>query len=148
MIAQYKNLTRREYLWKMFEIIDCMQLDKNSITTNKEKEMMIEFLCVPLRYSYFRFSKHSKKYVRSIIEKKDGNVCTNQNMNNKIYSLMRKGLLYRDDEGHIRFKPYIASTVKKVHDSLSKGSFYDLKFRFRVTEDATDRYKESSTDDS
>ena len=146
MIAQYKNLSKRDYLWKMFEVIDCMQVNKENTTTPREKQLMIEFLCLPKEYSYFMFSSQSKKYIKKEFEKRYNLVWTNQNLNNKIYSLIKKGLLFRDSEDQIQFKPYISGSSKKIEKNLSEGKHFDLIFRFKTTEDGIDRFRSSCRD--
>lgn len=148
MIAQYKNLTRRKYLWKVFEIIDCMQMNKDNTTTKREKELMIEFLCLPKDYAKFRFSTQGKKKVKKNFENRYNINWTNQNLNNKLYSLIRKGLLWRDSEEQIKFKPYISESANKIDKNLLSGKHFDLTFRFKLTADGVKNYTRFSRENS
>ena len=135
MIAQYTKLTEEKYLYKMFEIIDCMQLNPNNTTSPAEKELMIQFLTLPEKYKYFMFSAPSKKEVmKRIAEKQGGKIPSSQTINNKIYSLIDKGLLWRDEDKVIYFKPYIRKAAEKLKEAISnedKDMHYDFVFRFK-----------------
>jgi hypothetical protein len=135
MTVQYKNLSEEDYLYKMFEIIDCMQLNSNNTTSPSEKELMILLLTLPEKYKHFMFSSISKREVmRKIAEKQGGKKPSSQSINNKIYSLIEKGLLWRDDDRIIYFKPYIKKAVEKLKEALAKGEHYDFVFRFKADE--------------
>jgi len=131
MIAQYKNLSRDQYLHKFFEIIDCMQPDQKKTTSPLEKKIMIEFLSLPDKFKYFPFGSIPKKYVREKIKEELGVTWSNQNLNNKVYSLISKGILWRDEDSQVYFKPFIKQAVEKLDKALEEGKHYDFTFRFR-----------------
>lgn len=129
MVIAYKNLTKEQYLLKFLEIIDCMQSDKSKCTTDSEKDVLVKFLLLPEEYKYYRFSRKGKKAVTAMYEKEEVKM-SHQNLNNKIYSLIEKGLLWRDDDTIIYFKKFVIQAVSKFSESLEKGESYDFKFRF------------------
>jgi hypothetical protein len=131
MIANYKNLTKEKYLQKMLEVIDCMQLDSSNHTSPSEKKLLIHFLTLPEKYWPFMFSPMSKKEVSKKLEKEQGKRPSHQSINNKIYNLINKGLLWRDNDGQIYLKPYLRKAVNNLYEALDTGNHYDFVFRFQ-----------------
>lgn len=131
MIATYKNLDKEGYLHKMLEIIDCMQMSSDKTTSPSEKRLLILFLTLPDKYWPFMFSPMSKKEVSKKLEMEQGKKPSHQSVNNKIYSLISKGLLWRDDDGQIYLMPFLRKAVKDLYAALEKGNHYDFVFRFQ-----------------
>lgn len=131
MIANYKNLTQKEYLLKLFNIFDCMQVDDSKRTTPTEKEFLVEILMLPKQYDYFKFSHQAKKYIINKIKDETGMEHSFQNLNNKTYNLIRKGYLWKDEDAQIYFKPFIIKAIHNLEKALKNNQPYDFVFRFK-----------------
>ena len=132
MIANYKSLSKRDYLEKYLSILDCMQIDDTKRMAKSEKEFLIEILMLPKKYDYFRFSSQSKKFIMDKLEKETEVKHSYQNLNNKIYKLIKKGYLWKDADSQIYFKPYILKALKELESALEAGKHYDFTFRFKA----------------
>lgn len=135
MIANYKNLSREEYLDKFFNIINCMQLDESKKLAPNEKEYLIDTLMLPDKFNYFRFSSVAKKVIMEKTKERTGHEHTYQNLNNKIYKLIKKGYLWKDTDGQTYFKPFIIKAVTALDKALAEGNHYDFVFRFKNEQD-------------
>lgn len=135
MIANYKNLSRHEYLDRFFNILNCMQLDESKRLSPSEKQFLIDILMLPDKFEYFRFSSVAKKVIINKIEEETGMRHSHQNLNNKIYNLVRKGYLWKDTDGQTYFKPYILKAITSLDKALAEGNHYDFTFRFKNEQD-------------
>jgi hypothetical protein len=130
MVVKFrKNLTQREYLYKLFEIIDVVQIDPNNTTSNTEKKVMVEFYNLPEPFDNYRFSTLGRAEVLKRAPE-GGWELSRQNMNNKIYELLKKGWLFREPDGVIRAKPWIEKTINSIKKAYKEGTEYDIKLRF------------------
>lgn len=129
MVIKYNNLSREDYLYKFFEIVDCMQVDISNRTTESEKRLLIEFFLLPEAFRYYRFSRLGKKEViKNAAEK--GWKLTYQNINNKVYEMLAKGLLRKDTDNVMYAKEWLEKAIEKYEATLAAGQDYDFKFRF------------------
>lgn len=62
--------------------------------TQSEVDMLVDFIMLPPKFKYYRFSSPAKKAVIKSSEQK----LSIANINNKLYSLIEKGIIYRDDD--------------------------------------------------
>jgi hypothetical protein len=108
-----------------------MQLDESKHLAPSEKDFLIDILMLPDKYEYFRFSSIAKKVIINNTEEKTGVRQSHQNLNNKIYKLIKKGYLWKDSDGQTYFKPFILKAVKNLDEALAKGNHYDFVFRFK-----------------
>lgn len=131
MVANYTDNDLRKNLFKMLEVIDCMQPNPNNKTTEKEKMLMVEFFLLDeKRFGVYRFSHRAKE---SVIEKALEDInwkLTKRNIANKVYSLLDKGLLHRDVDREIFFKPWLFKVAEDMKKAFNNGESYELKFRF------------------
>jgi hypothetical protein len=92
-------------------------LAKNKQLSNLEIELLILFLSLPERFKYHRFSTLAKnKVIETAKEDMDWKL-SRINVNNKIYSMIEKGVLIRDEDGVI----YINKQVQKGIDLLLRA---------------------------
>ncbi len=82
-----------------------LMLNKQAVSES-ELELLTQFLDLPDRFKYRRFSSSGKKKVieaYALLNKKLSLV----NLNNKLYSLIKKGILRRDEDGVIQIPDYV-----------------------------------------
>ena len=128
MRVNFDKLSLREALKKLLNIIDIVQPKKESSLTDRETDLLAEFLILPKKYEYFLFSDRAKKEVRQSLKNQGWKVSI-QSMNSKIYSMLDKGVLYRDEDRVI----YLNKTIKAAAESLI-ASYADSKPYYVVFE--------------
>lgn len=74
-----------------------------------EVEVLAEFVCLPEKFKYYRFSSHAKKAVIKAFAAKEKHLSM-ENVNNKIYSLLLKEILYKDEDKVV----YLDKTIEKA----------------------------------
>lgn len=77
-----------------------------------------EFILLPPKFDYFRFSSLAKSEVLKALSSK-GFKISRSNLNNRIYDLVDKSYVKRDADKVLYLSPFL-ETIKK---SLSKDSF-------------------------
>jgi cysteinyl-tRNA synthetase len=80
---------------------------------------------------YADISSQSKKYIINKIQEETGVTHSYQNLNNKIYKLIKKGYLWKDEDSQVYFKPFILKALGKLEKALEEGKHYDFTFRFQ-----------------
>ncbi len=110
MVIKFDNLSESEFLDKFFNLVNLLSpLEKNIAAT--ETLLLIEFLLLPEeKFKYQRFSNVAKDKVIQSAQAKGWNL-TKINANNKIYSLIEKGYLRRDEDGVIYVSKYILTAL-------------------------------------
>lgn len=131
MVINYNNLEEGELLHKFLGIINAAQLDPEKRLTPLETRLLVEFLKNQDKGKYFMFSPAGKKKVFQAL-KEEGWEISKVNMNNKIYSMVEKGLLKRDTDGVIMVAQFIVEGTKKLLGIPENGS-YEITFRFSNT---------------
>lgn len=81
--------------------------------TPAELDVLVEFILLPEKFKYYRFSSHAKKAVIKAFKEKDKHL-TMENVNNKIYALLLKEILYKDEDKVV----YLDKTIDKALTSL------------------------------
>jgi hypothetical protein len=131
MVVNYKHENVREALYKLLDVVDCMQFTSDNRTTDKEKLMLTEFLLLdPERFGIYRFSRWAKDQVIKQAKEEIDWKLTNRNIANKVASLIDKGLLYREVDNQVYIKPWLLRASTSLVESFNKGERYDIKFRF------------------
>ena len=123
---------------KLFEILNSVQPDPTKRLTETELKLLTEFLLLPKKkFEYQRFSSLARTKVQEAT-KEQGWSLSRENINNKIYSILDKGYLRRDEDSVI----YLANHIKALAFELlsvydgSKPSF-TLSIEFESPPDAT-----------
>lgn len=129
MVVKLRNLSQRDYLYKFFELVDCMQMDPDKKMSNSEKKVMVEFYDLPEAFENYRFLRMGRLEVMKRAAE-HGWKLSRQNLNNRIYDLIGHGILYREPDGVLRAKPWIEKVIKNIKESYNNGTEYDIKFRF------------------
>lgn len=129
MVINYKNLAKRSFLRKYFEILNTAQPNPDKILTTAEIDLLIEFLVLPEKFKYQRFSTHSRIKVSEILKAKNKSH-SRQSINNKIYALIVKDVIKKDTDGVLYIKDYILQGVSKGLEAYEKAGEYNLTFKF------------------
>lgn len=132
MIIKYKSLSTREALSKFFHFINAAQLDSSKIITETEIQVITEFILLPEKFHYQRFSTLAKRKVRSILEEEFSWILSKENLNNKIYSLIEKNILSRDEDGVIHIVKHLRIPITELLDAYEKKKNYEIIFRYEI----------------
>ena len=98
MNIKYNSLDDRAFLKKFFLLLNTMVSPDKELTP-AEVDMLIEFLCLTDdKFKYQRFGTAAKHKVIQNAKQNNWNL-TSININNKIYSLVKKECLRRDSDG-------------------------------------------------
>lgn len=96
MTINYPPLTEREFLRKYLEFANLLIPEEQQLVPS-EIELMIEFALLPPKFQYQRFSSLAKSKVIESTSQYNWNL-TKLNINNKLYALIDKKFLHRDDD--------------------------------------------------
>ncbi len=132
MVIKFDNLSESEFLEKFLNMVNMLSPPDKSIAQS-EALLLIEFLLLPEeKFKYQRFSSLAKaKVIQSAATK--GWTLTKINVNNKIYSLIDKGFLRRDEDGVI----YIAKYILTALSSYRQNNSLEVKLQFNGKERTT-----------
>jgi len=143
MKAKFK-LSYRDVYRKLLHILNAFQeAASEEKLASSEIDLLAEFLILPKKkFEYQPFSTLAKN---KVIEnaKAQGWSLSRENINNKIYSLVLKGYLWRDDDGVVYLKPHI----KKLIDQLRKDIDVTGKYTFEVELALTNEETKDKTDE-
>lgn len=129
MIINYRNLERKDFLYRYFNILNTAQPSKSKRLSASEIKVLVEFILLPDKFENKRFGTLAKKKVlESLLE--GGYKLTRANLNNKIYSLLEKDFLWKDTDAVIYPKEYIFKGCKGILKAVEDGEKYDITFRF------------------
>lgn len=129
MIIKFDNLSESEFLEKFLNMVNMLSSPEKNIAT-AEAQLLIEFLLLPEeKFKYQRFSSLAKAKVIQSAASKNWNL-TKINVNNKIYSLIDKGFLRRDEDGVI----YIAKYILAALASYRTNKTFEIKLIFNGKE--------------
>lgn len=127
MIIKYDNLTEEEFLIKFFSITNALS-SPSSRVTDSEIAMLVEFILLPEeKFRYQRFSTLAKSKVMTAANSKGWNL-SKVNINNKIYNLIDKGYLKRDEDGVV----YVSKSVLSAIASFKVKDSFEIKLQFNA----------------
>jgi hypothetical protein len=129
MVIKFDNLSESEFLEKFLNMVNMLSPPEKSIA-QAESQLLIEFLLLPEeKFKYQRFSSLAKAKVIQSAASKGWNL-TKINVNNKIYSLIDKGFLRRDEDGVIYITKYILAALASYRNNKS----FEIKLLFNGKE--------------
>jgi hypothetical protein len=144
MTLNYDMLSVRESLSKFFDIVNSAQLSKEFHITPSEIKLLIEFILLPPKFKHHRFSSAAKMKVRKICEERYDWTLSAENVNNKIYSLLTKSILFRDEDSVVYLQPYIESACQGIISASESDKNYILTFKFSPVAEDRSTNKENS----
>lgn len=124
MIKDYKNISRREFLMRFFDLRNVLEPEKYRLTT-KEIQLITEIMLLPEQYKYSRFGTRARKYLIKTLATQGWKV-SQQGLVQFINHLEAKGMIYKDEDD-----------VRHLHKSLlplidEKRVNFSLKFEFSI----------------
>lgn len=118
MIKDYKDITRREFLYRFFDLRNVLEPVEYRLT-DKEIRLLTEVLLLPEQYKYSRFGTRAKKYLSRKL-KEEGWDLSPQGLSTLLKHLESKGMIYKEDGERMLHKNLLALIDKRrVNFSLS-----------------------------
>lgn len=115
MHVNYKNITKKEAIETYLKVLNAIQPDVNKVMADTEIKVLAEFLVLPRKFEYFRFSTKGKQRVSKALAE-SGYRVSRATLNGKLYSLERKGILSKDEDGVVYLAKHISEVIKKIRD--------------------------------
>ncbi len=118
MKINYPSLNDEKFTEVLLSFLSSLRPPKQRLT-NAEISYLAEFINLAPKYRSQMFSTLSKgKVIQSFLSK--GHKATTSNINVKLYSLIRKGYLKRDEDSVIVLQPSIANLIDsfRANDKL------------------------------
>lgn len=112
------------YLW-FISLLEMSQ-NKDKKLTGAEKEVLIEFMLLPERYKYDRFSTKGRKRVREIIEERNNHSYHKTWLGTTLSAIAKKGFVYRDQEESLYLNPALEKIL-----GLKE---LEINFKFKINE--------------
>jgi hypothetical protein len=107
MKLNFDNLTPRSFLEYYLTLISSLRPVSQRLNPN-ELALLIEFALLPQKFASYPFSSAGKKKVASTLKLKS------QLLHQRIYSLIRKGFLRRDEDKVILFPSFIKKVLSQM----------------------------------
>lgn len=93
-----------------------------------ETEVISEFLALPQeKFKYNRFSSLGRRKVHLAINQ-NGHAITTANINNRIYDLVKKGIILRDEDNLLQIIP----AISKPYEQFLKSGTFTLSINFET----------------
>lgn len=115
MIVKMK-MTKLNALLKLLGFYNYIQPNASNVLTPSEMELLAVFCTLPEKYRHSMFSIQGKKKATGIYQEIFGKTLSGVNLNNKIYCLLDKGFLHRDEDKVIYIKPFLLSSINKMNE--------------------------------
>lgn len=124
MVKRYIGISRRDFLLVFFDLWNVLQKEEYRLT-NKEIKILTEFLLLPDKFKYSRFSTQARKYVLKTVNEAGWGL-TSQGLTQLIKALCDKGIVRLDQDG-------VKAIVQNLDILVNKNKTeYDLKFLFQI----------------
>ena len=98
MTINQPPLTPTDFLYQYISIVS---LYFKAPLTEIEKKVLVAFAQLPVEYEHFRFTRKGRLMAQAFLSSHYGLKFSNQGLNNHVYVLLKKGCLYRDEDGVI-----------------------------------------------
>jgi len=125
------KMNKTKSLIKLFEFYNFIQPVQANLLTVSEMELLSVFCTLPEKYRHSMFSIHGKRKVIQEYKSLFGKTLSNVNLNNKVYGLLDKGFLFRDEDKVIYLKPFL----RKALDDVAKNNRIEFNVLIDVYED-------------
>lgn len=118
----YKELTKREFLIRFFDILTLVETDIDKKLTNGEIEAFVEFILLPDTIKYNRFKQEGKDIVISKFAERNVRM-TSVNIHMKLVQIRKKGYIIEDVDKIKQIHPNIQKYINMVLEDYEKGEF-------------------------
>ncbi len=133
MTINYPKVSEREFLLKYLDFLNLLLPEERKLVPS-EIDLVIEFALLPPKFQYQRFGTLAKS---KVIESASslGWKLTKLNINNKLYALLGKEFLRRDEDQVI----YLPDHLLKALNTFRTKNLFEFKINFSRNEDIEDR---------
>lgn len=121
MKVKFDKLDEETFLDKLLDVINLLSPEDNRMSPLEKKVLTLFILLPEERFKYQRFSTLAKSKVLKLAEERNWKL-SHINLNNKIYGLVQKGFLRRDEDKVI----YIPEYILKAHKEFIKNKTYEV----------------------
>ena len=129
MKIKHHNLSKAEIANKFFHILNAAQPAPEKRMTDREIQMLSAFVTLPPKFDYYRFSDVAKaKVQKQLLE--DGWKVSRPSMNAKVYSLIEKEILWRDEDRVVYVSKYILTVLRKIFEAIELDKPFNVCFEF------------------
>lgn len=125
MVKNYKDISRRDFLFKIIDIFNVIHRGKLEIT-DKESLFFVESLLLPEKYKYQRFGTPARKYLLRRLEELGWKLSV-QGLSQIITSLEEKHLIHKDTDG-VR---YVNKDFLTFIDTNTKNFTFQFNFNIK-----------------
>jgi len=119
----------RDTIRSFLRILSSLNPNPQNYLTDAEINLLAEFLLLPPKYEFYLFSKVPKKKVRENLLS-IGWKLSAESMNQKLYSLIDKQYLYRDEDNVIYLSKYLKHQTKHLLDKLNSQQDFNILITF------------------
>ena len=133
MTIAIDNLPLNVFYKRILELINFTKTSMDKRMTEAEIDLLTLFLSLPDKFSYQRFSTLAKTKVMNMAEER-GWKLSRVNINNKIYALIDKGFLRRDEDGVVYLTKSLQQAIDLATTAYNKKSNFNIDFVFKWME--------------
>ena len=126
MLKHYQGISRRDFLYKFFELWNLIQGKKYKLT-EKEVILLVEFMLLDEKYKYFRFNTKAKKVVRDKLKKDTNWVVSDQNLSQLLAALEKKGVIKKDEDGVRYILPNLENLIAPENKEFKISLRFNLE---------------------
>ena len=134
MKIKFPPQPKREIVRSFLRLLSSLNPKPQNYLTDAEINLLAEFLILPSKYEFYLFSKVPKKRVRETLES-IGWKLSPESMNQKLYSLIDKEYLYRDDDNIIYLSKYLKHQTKNLLSRLDEQKDFNILISFTPSPD-------------
>lgn len=125
MKINFPPLEDKEFIQKYLEVCNTL-LPQNQKLVDSEMALIIEFMMLPDdKFAYQRFGALAKRKVMENAKANNWNL-SKINLNNKLYSLLEKGFLRRDEDKVI----YLPKHIVNATNEFRKNKKFEIVVNF------------------
>ena len=125
---------KRTLIHKFLMILSSIMKDEPSyFISTHEVYLLTELMLLPEKYKYARFSVAAKKFIINSMSEHYGLKISSQNLNTKIYSLIGKEFIWRDEDKVL----YLASIIERFIEQLNQADLNDLQIEIGFVKTTT-----------
>lgn len=118
----------KDQLTNIFHLLNYVTPDPKNALTDLEIEVLASLCLLPDKFEHSRFSTIGRKKALEILSTEFQKQLVPTNFNNKVYSILKKGFLVRDEDNIIYFKEF----VQKILDSIKANQRFEVNIEYNV----------------
>lgn len=130
MIIKFPPSDERHLLKVYFQLLNVAQPDSSKALSEGEIRILSEFILLPEKFKYQRFGRIAKKKVIESLKEYYDWTISSLNINNRIYSMIDKEYLWRDEDSVIYVSKSILQGAQKLLAEFNDSNTASLTFNF------------------